>query len=572
MPRQPPGDLSPITSDSIVSQYRNPAIKQLRDQQVRYAPRDVRLRQIENAERLVYELDPGASYRYRELCARITDYRPELYPALEVSGDEAIHDLRCFVEDLSASVDLPIEAAGEPVLTVEDVAERYNISAKTVNRWRSRGLVSRRFRVGSRRRIGFLQSSVERFVVRHGSEIERGSRFSQLTEDERLQILRRARRLARHGANAKEISRRLARTTGRAAETIRYTLRKYDLEHPESAVFPNASTRLSGAQKRELYRGFRRGIPVLRLARQSGRTPSSIYRILNEVRAQRLREQMIDFVPSAEFERPNADEIILGPPPAQDLKPSRTKPPPELPPYLSSLYAIPLLTREEEVYYFRRMNYLKFRATQLRDRLDRRRPRTGDMDAIEDCLERSIEVKNFLIRSNLRLVVSIAKRHLKPQSNFFEMVSDGNMSLIRAIEKFDYSKGNKFSTYATWAIMKNFARSIPAEFSQMDRFRTGTEDVFQQRTDIRTDQFQQELANRRQRQAIMGILDQLDERERDIITWRFGLSSGAEPQTLEQVGEKLGLSKERVRQLEARGLRKLRKVAREKTLEIPEIT
>ena len=72
-------------------------------------------------------------------------------------------------------------------------------------------------------------------------------------------------------------------------------------------------------------------------------------------------------------------------------------------------------------------------------------------------------MKNFLIRSNLRLVVSIAKRHMKPRMSFFEMVSDGNMSLIRAIEKFDYTKGNKFSTYATWAIMKNYARSIPAE-------------------------------------------------------------------------------------------------------------
>ena len=58
------------------------------------------------------------------------------------------------------------------------------------------------------------------------------------------------------------------------------------------------------------------------------------------------------------------------------------------------------------------------------------------------------------------------------------MVSDGNMSLIRAIEKFDYTKGNKFSTYATWAIMKNYARSIPAEHTILDRFRTGNEEIF----------------------------------------------------------------------------------------------
>jgi RNA polymerase sigma factor (sigma-70 family) len=72
----------------------------------------------------------------------------------------------------------------------------------------------------------------------------------------------------------------------------------------------------------------------------------------------------------------------------------------------------------------------------------------------------------------LRLVVSIAKRHVGPVENFFELVSDGNMSLIRAVEKFDYARGNKFSTYASWAIMKNFARTIPDEHRHRDRFRT----------------------------------------------------------------------------------------------------
>jgi RNA polymerase sigma factor (sigma-70 family) len=149
------------------------------------------------------------------------------------------------------------------------------------------------------------------------------------------------------------------------------------------------------------------------------------------------------------------------------------------------------------------------------------------------------------------------------------MVSDGNMSLIRAIEKFDYTKGNKFSTYASWAIMKNFARSIPAEHTIMDRFRTGAEEVFQRSSDTRGNQFQEELVNQRQRQMIMEILDQLDGRERDIIMFRYGLSQGLEPQTLEQVGSRFGVTKERIRQLEARALRKLRKIAQEDKLDVP---
>ena len=166
-------------------------------------------------------------------------------------------------------------------------------------------------------------------------------------------------------------------------------------------------------------------------------------------------------------------------------------------------------------------------------------------------------------------MVSIAKKHVKPNSNFFEMVSDGNMSLIRAIEKFNYTLGNKFSTYATWAIMKNFARSIPAEHIQLDRFRTGHDEIFSGSRDDRANQFQQEMVNQTQHTLIMSILDRLDEREKNIILHRFGLEEGTEPETLEQVGTRLGVTKERIRQLESRALRKLRKIAQVEKLDIP---
>jgi RNA polymerase sigma factor (sigma-70 family) len=193
------------------------------------------------------------------------------------------------------------------------------------------------------------------------------------------------------------------------------------------------------------------------------------------------------------------------------------------------------------------------------------------MDEVERLKQQADEVKNFLIRSNLRLVVSIAKKHMKPNVSFFEMVSDGNMSLIRAIEKFDFTRGFKFSTYASWAIMKNYARSIPAEHTQMDRFRTGNEEIFHQSSDPRTVGLADELVNHRQHEALMGILAQLAPRERDIIISRYGLSEGAAPQTLEQVGSKLGVTKERIRQLEARALAKLREIAETEHLDVPGI-
>jgi RNA polymerase primary sigma factor len=551
------------------SRYCHPVMKQLTDQQVRYAPRDVRLTQIRRAERLVRELDPGKSYPYHEICERVTTFRPELYPDLVIQGNDAVHDLRCFVEDLSDSTDLDVSNVDEPVLTVDEISRRFNVSTKTVDRWRDRGLISRRFKFGKRKRIGFLKSSVETFVSRHADEVRRSSRFSQLSPWEREEIVERARRLARYGGCPSEVARRLARKLRRSPETIRYTLKNHDREHPESAVFPFASTPLSDEQKKEIYRSSRRGVPAARLARTYCRTKASVYRIISEMRAHRLIDQPVEFMDSPEFHKPHAETTILGPPPETTRFEGRVKAPPGLPPYLASLYSLPLLTREQEAYYFRKMNFLKFKASRLRDKLNKTRPHAKDMDAIESLLDQAVEIKNFLIRSNLRLVVSIAKRHIKPTSNFFEMVSDGNMSLIRAIEKFDYTKGNKFSTYATWAIMKNFARSIPAEHSLLERFRTGKDEVFQHSTEHRGDQFREELVNQRQRQMIMEILDQLDDREKDIIMFRYGLSQGAEPQTLEQVGSKLGVTKERIRQLEARALRKLRKIAQDDKLEIP---
>ena len=230
-------------------------------------------------------------------------------------------------------------------------------------------------------------------------------------------------------------------------------------------------------RKLEILRRSRRGVPVDRLAEDFCRTKASVYRIISEMRARQILEQPIDFMFSDEFELETADELILTAPPEIEQKTSKTKAPPGLPPYLASLYSIPLLTREEEVYYFRKMNYLKYLAAEAREKIDPNHPKSAEMDKIESLVEQAVEVKNFLIRSNLRLVVSIAKKHMQTGMNFFEMVSDGNMSLIRAIEKFNYTLGNKFSTYASWAIMKNYARSIPKEFKQRgslsDRHRRG---------------------------------------------------------------------------------------------------
>lgn len=552
------------------TRYRNPAIKQLADQQVRFSPVPVRVEQIERAEEFLLEVDRRESYEYPELSEQITKYRSDKYPDLEIAGDDLLHDLRCFIEDLSRSANLEMEKSVERVLTVQDISERFNVSTKTVRRWRDRGLANRIYRSGKRMRVGFPESVVERFVEARGERIRRSSRFTQLSEADREQIIRRARRLARFGASLTEVTTRLAKKTGRAQETIRYTIKQFDERFPESAVFPHRPAMLTDEDRRDIFRAIRGGASATRLAERYGRTRSSIYRIATEHRVQTLLDQSIEFMPSDEFSDSEADENILNAefeldlPDHSDLDPSS-----EMPPYLADLYVTPLLTREQEQFLFRKMNYLKFKAAAIRDALPASRRKSEDMDQLEGLLEESLAVKNILIRCNLRLVVSIARKHRRTSSNFFEMVSDGNMVIIRAIEKFDYSRGNKFSTYATWAVMRSYARSVPAEGVQLDRFRTGSEELLSDETDDRSTIREDERRANSQLETIESILDQLTEREQEAISLRFALQDQRKPMTLEQIGERLGVSRERTRQIINTGLEKLRAIADETGIELP---
>ncbi len=550
-------------------QFVTPAMKELCDQQVRYAPRAKRLEQIDRAERLLQEIEPDRTYPYEYICYRLTTFRPTSHVDVLLSGADAVHDLHLFVEDLSASVNLQADAVGEKVLTMEELSKEFNVSLKTIARWRQQGLVSRRFVFDGRQRVGFLQSSVDRFVHANEDRVRRGSSFRQLDDVEREQIIQRSRRLANVGGTPSDVIRRVAKHMGRSPETVRYTIKAFEQAHPDLAIFADRSAPLSEEAKQRIFDKLEEGVSVAMLARRHGRTRSSIYRVAREVRAKKIAELPLDYMANEEFTEPDAEQRILADPPMESKASRKSRAAPGLPPYLASLYELPLLTREQEAHLFRKYNYLKFKASQLRERLDLENPVTDLMDEIEEFHRQSLTVKNEIIRSNLRLVVSIAKRHVGSNANFFELVSDGNVSLMRAVEKFDYSRGNKFSTYATWAIVKNFARTIPGEHRQRERFRTSQGEVFDNYEEYRTNQRALENEQSRRERQISRILEHLNEREQQIIVNRFGLSGHEEPRTLKQVGEILGVTKERVRQIEARAMNKLRLAAAQEKIDAP---
>ncbi|MBX3425604.1 MAG: sigma-70 family RNA polymerase sigma factor [Pirellulales bacterium] len=551
--------------------YKNPLVQELCDRHRRAGSREELLLRIDAAERLIASVDPDEAYRPRQVLEQL--HSPEA-PAesvpRQIPGSELVHDLRLLVEDLSDAADLHADSMGEQVFTVEELAKQFNVSTKTIARWRTLGLVSRRLVFDGRKRVGFLRSSVDRFVRNNAERVERGAKFSQLTDAERAELVDAARELAAAGTGPAEIVRRLADRFDRSVETVRTALRQHDADSPAEAIFPTPAGPLTEVQKTNLFNAFRRGASIDRLCHDYNRTKTTIYRVVNEMRAERIFELPLDFIPNPRFRRKGAETACLGPMPEAETTARRPKRPAGLPPYLASLYEMPLLTREQEQHLFRKYNYLKFKAARLRDELDREHPKAAIMDEIEALYEEIVATKNHIVRANLRLVVSIAKRHVTPDQNFFELVSDGNVSLLRAIEKFDYARGNKFSTYASWAIMKNFARTIPTEYRTRDRFRTSYDELFEATQEQRANPAVEESAQADREQKVRRILDRLDEREQAIIIGRFGLDHRREPLTLKEVGAELGVTKERIRQIEARALSKLRAAAEAEkiTLEI----
>jgi RNA polymerase sigma factor (sigma-70 family) len=557
-----------------VSDFKHPALKQLTDQQVRFAPPARRQEQLARAERLLAEIDPDRQYPYQYVCFRITEFRPDSYPDLLLAGRDLEHDLPLMIEVLSRHTPaMPVEAIPEPVLTLEQMCKRLNVSSKTISRWRRRGLASRRVLYNGRSQVGFVQSVVNRFLASNPERVERGSKFSQLTEQEKEDILRRAKRLSRvSGGTLTEVSRRIARRLGRSPETVRYTIKNFDRQNPEQALFPDVTGPLDGDTKQAIYSSYRRGIPVDTLAKRFRRTRTSMYRVINEVRAQRLLDQPLDYIYHPSFDDPSLEAEILGPMPAHEDYEARKRAmriPRDVPPELASLYELPLLNKEQEQHLFRQMNFLKHQLKKLRDGLDPARARTQDLKDIEDLQEQAQHVKDLLISANMRLVVSIAKRHSGQTDNFFELLSDGNMSLIRAVEKFDYSRGNKFSTYASWAIMKNFARSIPEEKHRRERYVTGHEDLFESKPDTRTDEQEIVASAEQAARRVNRLLEYLDPRERQIIRMRAGLDENGKGMTLEEIGNEMGITKERVRQLNVRIMKKLRDIAHAQHMDLP---
>jgi len=281
--------------------------------------------------------------------------------------------------------------------------------------------------------------------------------------------------------------------------------------------------------------------------------------------------------------------------------------------YLQEIGQVPLLTAEQEVELAKQME-LGDSAQEILQREEYTSLQEHDM--LEDHYIRGCEARQHLIQANLRLVVSIAKKYTSYGLTMMDLVQEGNIGLMRAVEKFDYTKGHKFSTYATWWIRQAITRAIADQsrtirlpvhmgeaISQVKRTshklqqsmqREPTPEEIADAMGISTSKVRRTLeasmhplslempvgqdgegrmgdfieddrvstpaeaaAASMLREQIEEVLQKLPERERKIIQLRYGLKDGRY-RTLEEVGVEFGITRERIRQIEAVALRKLR--------------
>ncbi len=548
-----------------MSDYRRAEMAALAAQ-LKRGPRRLRLRQLAGIDFALTVIDPDRSYPLDFVTHLLTGYRSRgTDPGCErlLDGGELVGDLITLAEDLSADSQMRPEAWPGVLYGIRDLARRFNVSTKTIFRWHRRGLLGWRLRCeDGRLRLFFPEHAVRKFVAAHSELVYRGRSFSQLSEAERERIVARAAELVEAGCETvNAVARALSRETGRAVETIRLILRQYDEQRPGCGLFNRSRLRIAADDDRlRIWEAHQDGASVETLARRFNRPVRVIYAILTEMRARELASRRIEYVPSEEFEQPEAEcrilqDPALAHPTAEQGRVARI--PPDLPPYLRRLFELPLLTPAGEVALFRKMNYLKWKADRLRRQLEPERATASQLDEIERLLEQAAQVRNQIVQANLRLVVSVAKRHVRAGVDFWELVSDGNMSLMRAVDRFDYTRGFKFSTYATWALVRNYARARAERAQRRDRYQTGRDELLADLARVGPGEPEDD-SRRALRRKLDEMFATLDEREAAILRRRFGLDARGQCETLDQIGREMGISKERVRQIAARAMNRLR--------------
>ncbi len=223
-----------------------------------------------------------------------------------------------------------------------------------------------------------------------------------------------------------------------------------------------------------------------------------------------------------------------------------------------------ILTGAEEKVLFHQFNYARYRIWKLQHEVwgtPTRQPAPEQAEEILKWYRLSDTIREQIAETNLALVLAMAKRTRMSEVDFADLVSEGNMALLRAVDKFDAGRGYKFSTYACRAILKAFSRQGMKLSKYRQRFPTDFDPKLERSNflEVKRSTFEKDAAEEVKRIVIENRAD-LSDVERTVIEHRFGLESGEleKPMTLEQVGQIIGVTKERVRQIQNKAMEKIR--------------
>jgi len=248
--------------------------------QLRFTPVKKRRKQLDATEKLFAIIEPDKEYPFDFVHFKITGfhYKGESEQQL-IKGDELLEDLRIFISKLSGKLALPVTSQKEKVYTIEELAEAFGVSTKTIYRWRKKGLIARKYIFDDgQRRFGFLQSTVDKFAQKNPGLVANAENFKRLTEKQKQQIIRQASSLAAKTTMSRyQIIEQIAAKIGRAHETVRYTLLEHEKFHPERAIFDNRSGALNPAQAAELYKLYKQGVRPAELMKRFNRNRSRAY-------------------------------------------------------------------------------------------------------------------------------------------------------------------------------------------------------------------------------------------------------------------------------------------------------
>lgn len=269
-----------------------------------------------------------------------------------------------------------------------------------------------------------------------------------------------------------------------------------------------------------------------------------------------LKKREVDFIPNSEFDASQTDpnqEVLGLLPTTSEFGPATG--------VLGRFGERDVLSPEDEAALFREMNRLKYVAYSLREKLTEKNVTAAKLNQVSRLLDHAEQIRDYLIESNLRLVLSLAKKFVSSHAPFDDLVSEGAFTLMKAVEKFDYDRGFRFSTYAYRSIARDAYRQVTSSAKAEARtMRHAEEWAFEQEEDLSASPIKEQIwSNLRTRMESM--LEKLDRRERFIVRSRYALGAHRKPRSFRDLGDRLGVSKERARQLERRAVEKLQAMA-----------